>query len=571
MILKKTINSLFHLFWLSFLTLVIACSSHPQQQRVEEGTAARPNFLIIVADDLGFSDLGLMGSEIRTPALDQLASEGLTLTNFHVAPTCSPTRAMLLTGVDTHPAGLGTMSGEADELQEGQPGYEGKLSKRVVTIATLLRDAGYHTYMVGKWHLGAGEGEGPTDRGFERSFGPARGGASHFKDQLKMFFSSPEDERATYLEDGVTVDRLPDDFFSSNFYADKLISQIRSGINDDRPFFAYAAFTAPHWPLQAPEDYINRYAGVYDQGYDVLRRARVAALKELGIIPTTTAPSQRVPWEDSWASLGDEERAFSARRMEIYAAMVENLDFNIGRLLDYLKATNQYENTLIYFFSDNGAEGNLVNRIVENYQWVEERFDNSLENIGREGSYVFTGPGWAQASTAPFRFYKGFPSEGGTRVPAIVASGGITTLGRSNTFVSVKDLAPTVLDYAGVARPGTSYRGRKTAPIEGESMAPLLRGAAQQVHDENYTMGWELFGRRAIRRGNWKIVWIYAPYGDSRWWLFNLSSDPAETTDLGSQHPQKLAELLDAWNDYAAANGVVLPAADSGYGKEDPW
>jgi arylsulfatase A-like enzyme len=552
------------------LSLLMACSG-AEQAAPGEDQPARLNFLIIVADDLGFSDLGLMGSEIRTPALDQLASEGLTLTNFHVAPTCSPTRSMLLTGVDTHPAGLGTMHHLADELQEGQPGYEGVLSDGVVTISTLLQDAGYHTYMAGKWHLGADQGKRPSDRGFEHSFGPAHGGASHFNDQLNMFFSSPEEEKATYLEDGEMVEQLPEDFFSSNSYADKLISQIRNGNADGRPFFAYAAFTAPHWPLQAPEDYIDRYAGVYDQGYDVLRQARVAALKARGIIPDTVETPGRIPWEESWASLSDEDKALAARRMELYAAMVENLDFNIGRLLDYLKATNQYENTLIYFFSDNGAEGNLVNRIVENYQWVEERFDNSLENMGRAGSYVFTGPGWAQASTAPFRFYKAFPSEGGTRVPAIVAGGGNSARGRNDAFVSVKDVVPTLLEYAGVDQPGPSYRGREVATIEGESMAPLLNGTDSRVHDEHYTMGWELFGRRAIRRGNWKIVWIYEPYGDSRWWLFDLSSDPAETTDVSSQFPQKLAELLNAWADYAATNKVVLPAADSAYGKEDPW
>jgi arylsulfatase len=202
---------------------------------------------------------------------------------------------------------------------------------------------------------------------------------------------------------------------------------------------------------------------------------------------------------------------------------------------------------------------------------VDERFDNSLENMGRVDSYVFTGPGWAQASTAPFRFYKGFPSEGGIRVPAIIAGGVTTTTGRSDAFVSVKDLVPTMLEYAGLDHPGTSYRGREIAPIEGESMAALLSGESGQVHDENYTMGWELFGRRAIRRGNWKIVWIYEPYGEDRWWLFDLTTDPAETTDVSGQHPGKLAELISAWNEYAVANQVVLPAADAGYGKEDPW
>jgi arylsulfatase len=257
--------------------------------------------------------------------------------------------------------------------------------------------------------------------------------------------------------------------------------------------------------------------------------------------------------------------------MELYAAMVENLDFHIGRLVAYLKSTGQYDNTLILFFSDNGAEGNLINRIVEDHGWVERRFDNRLENMGRRNSYVFTGPGWAQASTAPFRFYKAFPAQGGIRTPAVAAGGLTGATGIRGAFASVKDVAPTLLDLAGVPEPGGDYRGRMVAKIEGASMAPLLRGRSDRVHGDDYTMGWELFGRRALRRGDWKITWLYPPYGDGRWWLFDLSSDPAETTDVSERYPEKKAELLAAWADYARANRIVLPNEDAGYGREDPW
>ena len=551
-------------------SMLMGCSSQRGGPPEDESPRqSRPNFLVIVADDLGYSDLGVMGSEIRTPNLDRLAGEGLLLTNFHVAPNCSPTRAMLLTGVDTHPAGLGTMEGEQSPEQLGQPGYEGSLSSGVVSVATLLRDVGYHTYLSGKWHLGWERGDYPGDRGFERSFGPIRGGSTHFNDRLRLFFRGSERSTATFLNDGEVVERLPDDYFSSQGFTDRLIEQIESGRDSGRPFFAYAAYTAPHWPLQAPEEYIDRYVGVYDDGYDKLRAQRVAALRERAIVPTHTRIPDLVGWEAPWDSLSPDQRARSARTMEVYAAMVENLDHHVGRLVTYLKSINQYDNTVILFFSDNGAEGNLVNRIIPDHGWVEREFDNRLENIGRINSYVFPGAGWAQASTAPFRFYKAFPSEGGVRTPAIVRWSGASASGVSDTFASVKDVVPTLLELAETQHPAPRYQGRAVAPLEGASMVPLLRGDSDVIHNDTYVMGWELFGRRALRRGDWKILWVYAPYGESRWSLFNLENDPAESVDLAAKQPEKLAELLAAWDDYATRNQVVLPAQDAGYGRHD--
>lgn len=559
---SKSASTIIRAVWLLTSCLLVSCGGESESQQ-------RPNFLIIVADDLGYSDMGHMGSEIRTPTLDALAAEGVTLTNFHVAATCSPTRSMLLTGVDTHKAGLGTMGNLADELQEGMPGYEGVLSDGVVTVATLLRDAGYHTYLSGKWHLGAEAGMYPTDRGFERAFGPLQGGASHFSDQLKFFSPNADDKTAPYLEDGEIVNGLPHDFYSSKNFTDTLISQIQDGSADDRPFFAIATYTAPHWPIQVPDDDLDRYQGVYDEGYDVLRARRVEGLKARGIVPADIETPELVPWAKSWESLSAEQRTVEARRMELFASMVENLDANIGRLLGYLKKSGHYDNTVIYFFSDNGAEGNPVNRILDDHEWVERTFDNRLENMGRVNSYVFTGPGWAQASMAPFQLYKTFPSEGGIRTPAIVAGRGISARGRSDAFASVKDVVPTMLDLAGVAQPGPLFQGREVASIEGESMVSMLNGETDRIHDEDYTMGWELFGRRAIRRGDWKIVWMFEPYGEGRWRLFNLATDPAETSDLSTERPQKLAEMITAWDDYATDNRVILPAADSAYALDD--
>lgn len=531
----------------------------------------RPNFLVIVADDLGYSDLGVMGSEIRTPNLDRLADDGLLLTAFHVSPTCSPTRAMLLTGVDAHPAGLGTMHGQWSPEQQGQPGYEGVLSDRVVTVATLLRDAGYHTYLSGKWHLGGQPGQYPTDRGFERSFGPIAGGASHFSDQLPLFFPGRDTARALFIEDGQPVEDLPAGWFSTNGFTDRLIEQIEGGRADGRPFFALATYTAPHWPLQAPDDFIDRYRGAYDDGWDALRERRVADLKRRGLVSAYTPAPGRVPWAPSWSDLDDATRMKEARVMEVYAAMVENLDHNVGRLLDYLDTTGQREQTLVLFFSDNGAEGNPVNRIIDDHGWVERSFDNRLENIGRVGSYVSTAPGWAQASSAPFRLFKGFPTQGGIQVPAIARGPGVAGGRRSAAFVTVKDVAPTLLELAGVTMPDGEYRGRKVARIEGRSMAGLLAGGQARVHGDSDVMAWELFGRRAVRRGDWKVTWLYEPYGPGRWQLFNLADDPAESRDLADERPDIMGAMLAAWHGYAERNGVILPAADSGYALEDDW
>ena len=557
-----------HVIILSGMVALAAAHSAEPGSRT---TPSRPSFLLIVADDLGYSDLGVMGSEIRTPNLDRLATNGLLLTNFHVAPTCSPTRAMLLTGVDTHPAGLGTMHRQWSPEQQGQPGYEGVLSDRVVTVATLLRDAGYHTYLSGKWHLGREPGQYPTDRGFERSFGPISGGATHFSDQLPLFFPGRETARALFIEDGEPVEELPGAWFSTNGFTDRLIEQIDSGRADGRPFLALATYTAPHWPLQAPDDFIDRYRGVYDAGWDVLRAKRMAALKARGLVSAYTAAPGRVPWAPSWADLDQDSRAKHARVMEVYAAMVENLDHNVGRLLDYLATTGQLENTLVLFFSDNGAEGNPVNRIIDDHGWVERTFDNRLENIGRVGSYVSTAPGWAQASTSPFRLFKGFTTQGGIQVPAIAHGPGVAGGRRSNAFVTVKDVAPTLLELAGVALPDDRYRGRTVARIEGRSMTGLLSARQARVHGDSDVMGWELFGRRALRRGDWKITWLYEPYGAGRWELFNLASDPAEARDLAGERPDILGAMLAAWHAYSERNGVILPARDAGYALEDDW
>lgn len=306
--------------------------------RAIDPAAPRPNILLIVADDLGYSDIGAFGGEILTPNLDALAAEGRVLTDHHAAATCSPSRAMLISGADHHLVGLGTMAEVENDVQKTKPGYEGYLNDSALSIAELLRDSGYHTYMAGKWHLGlyGDDAHSPKTRGFESSFALLSGASSHFAPVAGKPLSTDGDP---YRDNGIAV-TLPNDFYSSNVYADRLIKYIQENAADQKPFFAYAAFTAPHWPLQAPPDHIDRYEGQYAEGYAVIQQRRLAKQKQLGIIPADFRANPGLPDSvntPTWDSLTTDQQAIEARKMEVYAAMVENLDANIGRIIQAIK------------------------------------------------------------------------------------------------------------------------------------------------------------------------------------------------------------------------------------------
>lgn len=518
-------------------------------------TSPRPNILLIVADDLGYTDMGAYGSEIRTPNLDNLAAEGLLLTDFYAAPTCSPTRAMLLSGTDHHLAGLGTMYGGWDTNQVDQRGYEAHLNQDVVSVSSILRDSGYHTYMAGKWHLGGAPELQPPSRGFEQSFYLVQGGASHFSDRRGL----TEPVVVEYLENG-EVTALPADFYSTTYYTDKMIGYIDQNRADGNPFFGYLAYTSPHWPLQVPTEDMDLYKGIYDGGYEKLREIRISRLRALGIIDEATVAAMAPLYITSWQELSADEQKVEARKMELYAAMVENLDRNIGRLINHLKETGEYENTFIMFMSDNGAEGNDIGTLGDNEEWIPRSFDNSLENMGKVNSYIHYGAGWAQASGGPFRDYKSFVSEGGIKVPAIIHYADLDYDGdMDEEMMSVKDLAPTLLELANTQHPGSIYKGREVFPISGKSLLPHLRNQQLPVYDADDINGWELFGRQAIRQGSWKMVTQAPPFGNGKWQLFNLDDDPAETSDLAAENPGKVAALAVLWQDYKTRNNIILP------------
>lgn len=520
----------------------------------------RPNFLVIVADDLGFSDIGAFGGEIETPNLDRLAYRGVRFTDFHSAPACSPTRAMLLTGTDHHVAGIGTMLEVAVPGFQGAPGYEGYLNDRVVALPELLREAGYLTLMSGKWHLGATIERSPWARGFDRSFALLPAGASHYGGGGAELLSVP----TLYTEDDQFVS-VGEEFYSSDHYADTLLRYLRERSPDDeRPFFAYLPFQAPHWPLQAPDESVAAYRGRYDTGPDALREARLAALQRLGLCPPDVEAHPVVAdGAPEWDDMTDDERARSARSMEVYAGMVDRMDWNIGRVVDYLTETGELDDTVVIFLSDNGAEGAIVEamplRGPQIAAQIEKYCDNSLDNLGRPSSYIWYGPRWAQAATAPSRLHKAFTTEGGIRVVGFLTWPGFERQAQIGTaFATVMDIAPTVLELAGVEHPGTSWHGRQVEPMRGRSLVTYLSGVADNVHDGETGTGWELFGRRAIRRGDWKALHLPAPHGTGSWQLYDLSADPGEIHDLAAAHPDTLAELVGLWDRYVQDNGVIV-------------
>ncbi|RMJ24779.1 Arylsulfatase [Aspergillus sp. HF37] len=557
----------------------------------------RPNFLIAVADDLGFSDLGCFGGEIRTPNIDKLADNGgVRFTDFHAAAACSPTRSMVMTGTDHHIAGLGNLiewtniSGQngpkgsqmSTAPQRGMPGYEGYLNERVVALPELLRDAGYHTLMSGKWHLGLTPERSPHRRGFERSLAHLPACSNHYayEPQLQDPDETPTFLEASYIalhmEDDHYVKKLPDGWYSSDGYGDRMVEYLRDWQAERReqPFFAYLPFTAPHWPLQAPRDYIDHYRGVYDDGPDALREKRLQRLKELGMVRGDVQAHPVVAEEvKAWDEYTADEKKKSSTAMEVYAGMVECIDANVGKVVDYLASIDELDNTFVCFMSDNGAEGAAYEAypMVQNgvMPHLQKYYDNSLDNLGSGDSFIWYGPRWAQAATAPSRLYKAYTTEGGVRVPFVARfPQGVTVAdqarGITDQFATVMDLAPSILEMAGVTHPAPSYHGREVVPMRGRSFFPWATGRTERIHEKDFIQGWETCGRAALRFGDWKIVYIPQPKGPERWQLYNLDDDPGEVHDLAEAEPERLQRLLKLWDQYVLETGVIPLNPDLG-------
>ena len=509
--------------------------------------ATRPNILLILADDLGWSDLGCYGGEIRTPHLDALAKNGLRLTQFYNSARCSPTRAAILTGLHPHQAGF--------------PNLSGTLPKNAATIPEVLKPAGYNSYMVGKWHLNAKNP--PTERGFDEFYGMLGGFNSCWQ----------EDPFYTRWPQGRTKRPYAKDaFYATDVFADYAVDFITEGQKSGKPWFTYLAFNAPHFPLHAPEPDIARYEATYlAKGWDRIREDRLARMKELGLVPRGLAlpPRGHVPanrfntqtgWADkdnpAWDSLPEDRRRDLARRMAVYAAMVDRMDAAIGRVVAHLKTTGQFDNTVVFFLSDNGACA----------EWDPWGFDQNsgpqnvlhaggdLKTVGAPGSYVSYGSGWANACNTPFRLYKHYNHEGGVRTPFIVHwPAGLKAKGLAAGPGYITDFLPTICGLTGATYP-QDREGVSSPPREGISLLPAFDGdplPKRKIFIEHE-------GNRSVRDGDWKLVALH----DKPWELYNVANDPTEMTDRAADEPQRTVAMAKAWDEWAERCSVVeKPAA----------
>ena len=485
-------------------------------------TVRRPNIVLIMADDMGFSDIGCYGSEIRTPNLDGLAARGIRFTQFYNTARCCPTRSSLLTGLYAHQAGVGHMVSD-----RGFPAYQGYLNDRSVTIAEALRPAGYTTLMAGKWHVGEDRPHWPVDRGFDRYFGLISGGSNYFR-----------------LDPGrqMALDNQPytppaEGFYMTDAFTDHALQFLDQAAAKAQPFFLYLAYTAPHWPLHAlPED-IARYRGRYRMGWDALRVARHRRMIELGLVDRRWPLTPRDPRAPAWDQVTDQE--MRDLRMAVYAAQIDRMDQNIGRVLGRLRAIGAEENTLVLFLADNGGCAEEVNRGVP----------GALP--GSKDSFMSYGLPWANASNTPFRLYKHWVHEGGISTPLIARWP--AAIRQTNTITHqpghLIDLMATCLDVAGAAYPKT-YGGHSITPLEGRSLLPILKGRTRRPHEALY---WEHEGNRAVRQGQWKLVSRH-PEG---WELYDLEADRTELNNLAARYPDKVRELTALYATWAARCGVV--------------
>lgn len=541
----------------------LASASSPAWPQRRRARPDAPNVVVVLLDDLGFSDLSPFGSEIETPAVQRLAESGYRFTNYHSTPVCSPARAALLTGRNPHRAGFASVV----HADPGFPGYVMEIADDVPTIAQTFREAGYATFMAGKWHLtteskmhdGADKSSWPLQRGFDRYFGSMDGFTTLFHPHRLVSDNSP-----------VTIDEYPDDYYLTDELTDRAIEMVRSlrAGDAEKPFFLYLAHHAVHGPLQAKASDIAKYRGAYERGWDHVRSERFARQVRDGLFPTGT---EAAPGDTPWDELTDDQRDLFARYMEVYAAAVDNVDQNLARLLDALDELGERDDTIVVVASDNGGTGEGGPEGTRSYfsQFVqlaglpadwERDVDRDRDLIGGPRLHAHYPAGWARVSNTPFRLYKGATYEGGIRVPLVVSwPGGLPRAagddGIRSQYAYVTDLGQTLLALAGVAL---------SPDADGRPFDAVLRDpAAAPVREEQYS---EFAGNRAFSRGHWKIVADHRradPYTDAEWRLYDTLADPTELTDLAAEHPGIVADLADEWHRAAWWN-TVFPLDDDG-------
>ncbi len=523
-------------------------------QQEAEPAAKRPNIILILVDDAAFMDFGAYGGEARTPNIDRLAASGAMMTNYHTSPLCSPSRAMLLTGMDSHRTGVSTIEEVLPPELKGKPGYTLRLEPGVLTIADRLKAAGYRTLMSGKWHLGHGDGDLPNHHGFDRSLALDASGADNWAAKAYM----PYYKDAPWFEDGAPA-KLPDAFYSSELLVDRLIQYIDES-DSSAPYFGYLAFQAVHIPVQAPKEFSDRYAGQFDAGWEATRRARWDRAVASGIVPAG-APFAALP-DDSrtWLSLTAQDRAKYARAMEVYSGMIEAMDHHIGRLMQHISARGELNNTIFVITSDNGPEpSDPVHEPWMDIWMALNGYNWNLDGMGEAGSLGFIGPEWASAVSAPGSFYKFYASSGGLRVPMVIAGPGVPAGQRHAGLSFVTDVTPTLLDLAGAG--AATPEGAR--PLTGRSLLPMLSGEVDRAYGPGDAIGVEVSGNSALFRDTWKIVRNMPPVGDGKWRLYDHVKDPAEVNDLSEAMPDVFKSMLAGYDAYAAGSGVL--ALPDGY------
>ena len=504
--------------------------------------AQKPNIVVIMADDMGYSDIGCYGSEIPTPNIDRLARNGVRFTQFYNVARCCPTRATLLTGLNAHMAGIGQMSEDPyteqnDRWNWGTDGYRGYLNRNCVTFAEVLKEAGYHTYMTGKWHVGMhGDEKRPLARGFEKYYGILSGASSYFYPSgLRHLTYMNEDVPAPDSTKYYTTDAFTD-------YAIQFIDEQK----DNKPFLLYLAYNAPHWPLHAKKEDIQKFVGKYMQGWDEVRKKRLMRQIELGVFEDSVGLSARDNRVRPWSMVDAEQKVRSDYRMAVYAAQVYALDYNIGKLIDYLDKNGKLDNTLILFLSDNGA-------CAEVYEEFGSKPDSYINRASFGGSVSY-GIGWANASNTPFFEYKVKTFEGGISTPLIVhwpAKMEVEKGSFNRTTAHLMDIIPTLLDAAGAEYPKTFHNGNKIFPIEGFSLLNCLNGEPLPKHEYIF---WEHQGYCAVRYGRWKVV---KQLEDEKWKLFDIDKDRMESKDLAAENQELVKQLNEKWYEWANSHRVL--------------
>ncbi len=498
--------------------------------------AKQPNIVLILVDDMGFSDLGCYGGEIPTPNIDALAKNGLRFTSFYNTARSCPTRASLLTGLYQHQTGIGLMTTEGNNnFDYGVDGYRGYLNRSCVTIAEVLKMNGYNTYMTGKWHLGSDTlYKRPLQRGFDHFYGSYQGAFSYF---------DPKGVRC--LIDQVDTVRAPKGWYATDAFTDKAIDFIKAKNNNKNPFFLYLAYNAPHWPLHAKNEDIEKFVGKFTKGWDVLRKERFERQLKMGLFDAKTQLTPRDERVRPWDTVSDEQKKESDYRMAVYAAQVFCVDYNIGKLVQYLKDTKQFDNTLIMFLSDNGA-------CAEPYKEFGGGEITEINDPNKSGAISY-GIGWANLSNTPFRNYKVNAEEGGIATPFIAhwPKGIKKQRGKiTNTQSHIINIMPTILEIVGAGYP-ENFNGNAILPLEGKSLLPTFIHGSQPEPEYQF---WEHSNNCAVRKGKWKAV---SRFGTDEWKLYNLETDRTEMINLAEQYPDIVQDLVSQWQQWAMRCKVI--------------